>query len=468
VKILFAKQAYESRSKPLMAQRCINLYMEPAPEGAISDFALFGTPGLVLFVDLGSSPIWGMHVMGAYLFVVSGNNVYAIDSSSGSTNLGSIGTVSNVVLMANNGTNVIILLESGAAYLATSSTLTQITDGDYDDSSSVTVLDSFAIFTKLNSAQFQISALGDASAYDALDIATVEGISGNLVRAIAFRGECWMFKEFSTEVYYNSGAGDFPFIPIGSASMQRGCAAKRSVAVDSDHIAWLGDDRIVYIATDYHPERISTFGIEKEIESYSTISDAEGFIYTQEGHKFYVLTFPTESVTWVYDITVSTPEERIWHQRQSFGKGRWRATSYAFFNGMKLVGDFETGKIYSLDLDTYDENGETLQALATCPPIYKDGQRLTHDRIQIQFDTGVGLTSGQGSDPQCMLRFSDDGGYTWSNERTKTIGKIGEYKDRVVFRKNGQARERIYEINITDPVKRNITRADADIRVGSV
>ncbi len=462
MKIPFAKQAYESRSRPFISQRLVNMYMEPGIEGTQTDSVLYGTPGFDLFANLSSNRIWGMHVMGANTYVVSGNHVYVVTASSGATDLGAMGTVSNVVMMDDDGTNVTILLESGAAYVATATTLVQITDGDYLTSSSVTVLDSFTIFTTAGTNAFQISTLLDPTTYDALDVASVEGITGNLICAKAFRGELWMFKEFSTEVYYNSGAGSFPFIPIGSATMQRGCAAKRSVAVESNTIMWLGDDRIIYLAQGYSPTRVSTFAIEKDIETYTTISDAEAFIYTEEGHKFYVLTFPTEDATWVYDLTT-----RLWHERESFGHGRWRATSYAFFNGRNLVGDFQTGKIYQLNLDTYTENGTLIQRIATTPPIFADTNRLIFDRLQVTFDAGQGLLSGQGSTPYAMLRFSDDGGFTWSNERVASIGLTGEYKNRAVWRRLGQARERVYEITVTDPVLINITGAFADIRVGN-
>lgn len=463
MKIPFAKQAYESRSRPFVSQRCVNLYMEPGIEGSQTEAVLYGTPGFDLFADLGSGIIWGMHVMGSNLYVVSGNNVYVVNNTSSSTLLGTVGTVSNQVMMTDNGTDVIILLESGAAYLATASTLTQITDVDYVSASSVCVLDYFAIFTEQNSNVFQISALNNAASYDPLDVATVEGITGNLVRAAAVRGELWLFKEYSTEIYYNSGAGSFPFIPIGSATIQRGCAAKHSVAVESNTVMWLGDDRIVYLAQGYAPTRVSTFAIEKDIETYQTISDAQAFIYTEEGHKFYVLTFPTEDVTWVYDLTT-----RLWHERESFGYGRWRANAYAFFNGRNLVGDFATGKIYQLNLDTYTENGTIIQRIATTPPVFADTNRLTFDRLQVTFDPGVGLTSGQGSQPYAMLRVSTDGGYTWSNERLASIGLTGQYKNRAVWRRlGGGNREYVFELTVSDPVLVNITGAFADIRVGS-
>jgi hypothetical protein len=385
---------------------------------------------------------------------VSGDNVYTVTENGGANNLGSIGTVSNSVIMSDNGTHVIITKEEGDAWLATVSTLAQITDGDFPSVSSVTVLDTYAIYTKLATTNYVISALNDATAYDALDISSAEESPDLLVRAFANHGELWLFGELTTEVHVNVGGGGFPFIPQQNAAMQRGCAAKRSVAAEDNTLFWLGDDRIVYRADGYSPKRISTHAIEKALQSYTTISDAEAFVYTQEGHKFYVLTFPTELVTWVYDIAT-----QMWHQRQSFEDGRWRASGYAFIYAKNLVGDFETGKIYELDMDTYTDNGTTIQRINTLPVIFNDKKRILFSNFIVDFDSGVGLTSGQGSDPQCMMKYSNDGGVTFSNEQWRDIGKIGEYLKRSVWRRLGISRQRVFEITITDPVKIAITGA---------
>ncbi len=460
MKINFAKQAYQSRSKPLNAQRLVNYYLEPAPEDSKSPDVLIGTPGLVLFADISASRIWGMHVMGSLIYAVIGDFVYTINSSGGGNNLGTIGTVSDVVIMSNNGTYVIIVKEDGATYYADASSLTQITDGDFESASSVCVIDGYGIFTRKDTNEFALSLLNNIAAYDALDFANAEQNPDLLVRAFALKGLLWLFGELSIEIWQNTGSGDFAFSPMKNATITRGCAAKRSVATEDNTIFWLGDDRIIYRAKGYSPERISTYAIEKAIGGYTTISDAESFCYTQEGHKFLVMTFPTELVTWVCDLSTM-----LWHQRQSFEKGRWRASSYAFFQGKNLVGDFETGKIYELDLDAYTENGDILQAIAVSPPVFKDKAKLIHDKLWIDFDAGQGLVSGYGSDPHAMLRFSDDGSNTWSNEKSRPMGAIGKYQTQVAWTSLGQARERIYEVNVTAPVNRNITGAYANIRV---
>jgi hypothetical protein len=328
----------------------------------------------------------------------------------------------------------------------------------------VTVIDGFALFTRLDSNQFHISALLDASAYDALDFASAEASPDLLVAPKSHRGNVWLFGERTIEVWYNAaqeGSSDFFFRPIPSATMQRGCAAKLSIVEEDNTLFWLGDDRVVYRANGYTPERISTFAIEHIIQDYASVSDAESFSYTQDGHKFYVLTFPTELATWVYDISMG-----LWHERQSFEKGRWRAAHYEFFNGKHYVGDFENGNIYEINPLSNTEDGNLIQRIVTSPPVFSDKARLFHDKLWVDFDTGYGLLSGQGSDPQVMLRYSDDG-INWSNELWRSLGQRGRYNTQVEWLALGMARERIYELTVTDPVPFRITGAYALIRSGN-
>lgn len=459
-RINFAKQSYQARSKPLNSQRCVNMYLEPAPEDSKAPDVLYGVSGLTMWAEVGTGAGYGMHVLGDYLYAVSGNNVYRISQDTSSVDLGTIGTTTSNVVWSDNGIDAILVKQGGAAYLADSSSLTQITDPDFEPASTVTVLDGYAIFSRIDSNQYAWSAIQDASSYNALDFASAEESPDNIVALFAIRGELWIFGEKTTEVHYNSGNSDRPFIPIDGATMRRGCAAKRSVVQEDNTLFWLGDDRIVYRADGYRPQRISQFAIEDIFQKMSVVSDAEGFSFTEAGHKFYVLTFPTELQTWVYDISTG-----LWHQRQSFEKGRWRATGYVDFAGKKLVQDFESGNIYEIDQSVFMENGEIIQGIATAPPSTEENYRLIFDELQVDFDNGVGLITGQGQDPQVMLRFSDDGGYTWSNENWRSIGKIGKYKNRAVWRRMGQSRERVFEITITDPVRRAIKGAFAKVRL---
>lgn len=108
-----------------------------------------------------------------------------------------------------------------------------------------------------------------------------------------------------------------------------------------------------------------------------------------------------------------------------------------------------------------------LRRLRRTPYITAEKHWIFHHCLRLDMEMGVGLATGQGSDPQVMLRYSDDGGHTWSNEKWRSAGKLGEYKRRAVWNALGRSRQRIYELVISDPVKTVIIAADLNVTKGS-
>lgn len=457
----FARHSHQGRAETTSTQRLINMYAERTPPDDKTQTNLIGTPGLTLFATVGTGPIFGMHKLGNLVYVVSNNEVYTLNSAGTSVLLGTIGSVSSKVSMSNNFTQVVIVIPGSAGYIATSSTLTQIIDGDFPTPDTVTTLDDFTIVNKNASGQFFSSDQSDASSWAALNFATAEGESDDLVAVFTLRKELWLFGEDTTEVWYNSGVGTFPFKPIQGAFIQRGCAARLSIAKDDNTLFWLGDDKIFYKAAGYAPQRISTHAIEEQIRQFTTISDATSFVYTEDGHKFICWAFPTEKRNFVYDVAT-----QMWHERGSFEKTQWKAATFVKAFSKNLVGDFENGKIYELDLDKFTDDGLTIQRTMISPVLYSNTMRGIHDRFRLDMEPGIGLITGQGSDPQAMLQFSDDGGKTFSNEKWETIGKIGEYENQLVWRALGLARSRVYKVVVSDPVKVNVSGAYIDVRIG--
>jgi hypothetical protein len=250
--------------------------------------------------------------------------------------------------------------------------------------------------------------------------------------------------------------------------MEVGCEAAYSVAKLDNSVFWLGSDArgrgIVYRANGYTPARISTNAVEYAIQSYGNITDAIAYTYQQDGHPFYVLIFPSAEATWVYDVST-----QLWHERAGFENGqfmRHRSNCQMSFNDEIVVGDYEDGRVYAFDLDVYADDDQiqkwlrSWRALATGQNNLK---RTAHHSLQLDAQTGVGLNSGQGSDPQVMLRWSDDAGHTWSNEHWKSMGAIGGYGYRTIWRRLGMTekiRDRVYEVSGTDPVKIAIMGAE--------
>ena len=453
--------AYVARSVNAADNRMVNLFPEAIPEGGKEAGFLNRCPGLRLVATVGSGPVRGLWSHAGILYVVSGTEFYKVTSSYVATKIGDV-SGTGPVSMADNGTQLFIAC-NGPSYIYNYSTLAfgQITDPDFAGAVNVGYLDGYFVFNEPDSQRVWVTALLDGTSIDPLEFASAEGSPDGLVALIVDHREAWLFGTDSTEVWYNSGEADFPLTRIQGAFNEIGCAAPYSVAKLDNGIFWLGADArgqgIVYRANGYTGQRISTHAIEYAIQSYPTISDAIAYTYQQEGHAFYVLVFPTAGKTWVYDVAVNA-----WHERAGFSDGaftRHRSNCHANYQGIPHVGDFANGKIYVFDLSTFtddDQPQKWLRSWRALPPGANNLKRTVHHTLQLDCETGVGVLTGQGSDPQVMLRFSDDGGHTWSNEKWTGMGAIGAYQRRAIWRRLGMTvklRDRVYEVSGTDPVK---------------
>ncbi len=466
-KIQFVGGAYTERSKTLDAQQCVNLYPVTAQQDSKSVIALYGTPGLKRLITLPTSPVRGLHRWGTYLYAVAGTTLYRGDAYGTATVLGTIAG-SDPVDMADNGTQLVIT-NGSYGYVWDGVTLSGIS---FLAGNGLGFMDGYFISGVPGAGQFQISALYDGTDWDAIDIGSVEGSPDNLVTLLVDHRELWLFGDDSTEIFYNSGDTSFPFRRIDGAFIEYGCAAKHSPAKLANTVFWLSSSDYgagqVVMASGYQPVIISTPAIDFAIQSYETVSDAIGFAYQQDGHNFYVLTFPTEGKTWVFDATTNLWHERAYRITSTGSLTRWRANCHAHAFGKHIVGDFENGKLYELDLNYYSDDGDPIKSIRSAQHISTDYRNLVHNALQVDMETGVGIDgTGQGDDPVAILEWSDDGGRSWSNEHTAKLGKIGETLSRVIWRRLGVSRDRVYRLTITDPVKRVIIGARLDAAGGS-
>jgi hypothetical protein len=472
IKVPFASNSYQARSLPLAAQRCVNLYAEAAPQDALSTVVLYGTPGLIQAGTIGDGPIRLLYEMAGILYAVSRDQLYSVNASGVGTLIGTLNgqeRTDYAIQGADNGTQLVLVnTGTGAAsvYDADTATLSDISDADFPRASSCSYVDGYHLFTRPSTGQWFISDLLEATSYDALDFATAETYPDQLVRVFTDHREVWLFGDQSIEIWTNTGAAAFPFQRLGGTVIEKGCAAGGSVSKQDNSVYWLGSDRVVYRAAGYQPQRISTHAMEYAIEGYDVISDAQAFCYATEGHQFYCITFPAAGHTWVFDAASG-----LWHERESFdgegrSLGRWRVNAYARAYGLHVVGDYASNKIYVMDLDYGTEAGIAIRRHAVSPVLQATGSRVTMARLELTAETGVGETTGQGSAPEVMLDWSDDGGRSWSNEHWSSLGAIGAYRRRCRWYRLGQFRERYLRIHISDPVKVALISASAELAKG--
>ena len=466
--------AYVARSVNAANNRMVNLFPEAVPEGSGGKEAGFLSrcPGLSLLQTVGTGPIralWAHQTNGSDFYVVSGSEVYKLTGLTATPTL--LGTVTGTgpVSIADNGTQIFFACNpDGYIYNESTNVFAQITDVDFPGAVTVQYLDGYFVFNEPDSQLLWITALLDGTSIDPLDFASAEGSPDGIVAVAVTHRELWVFGTDSVEVWYDAGTADFPLARISGAFNDIGCVAPYSVAKLDNTLYWLGTDArgqgIVYKANGYTGARVSTHAIEYAIQSYGNISDAVAYTYQQDGHAFYVISFPTAGKTWCYDVATN-----LWHERAGFSNGqftRHRSNCQCNFGGTIIVGDYSDGRIYSFDLDVYADDDQVqkyLRSWRAIPPGQNNLNRTAQHSLQLDCESGVGLNTGQGSNPQVLLRWSDDGGHTWSNEHARSLGAIGATGQRVIWRRLGMTlklRDRVYEISGTDPVKIAIVGAE--------
>jgi Phage stabilisation protein len=460
VRVPFVGQSQQSRSLNANAERTVNCYVESMSDNTRATMALYGTPGTVRKLTLPTFPVRALWPEGGYLWVVAGLTVYRVKSNYDYVAIGTIASLTNAVSMASNGSQIIIVDGSGGwvANVA-AATLTKITDVDFPNGvQRVAYQDGYFIVAGNGTQQFYVNQNpNNALVWNGLDFASAEGSPDKTVGVISTHRELFLFGEYTAEPWTNTGNASFPFERITGGFVEQGCTSAGTIAKADNAVLWLGSDQngtgVVYRLNGYTPQRISTHAVEFAIHGYANVSDAFAFTYQGAGHLFYVLQFPTAKHTWVYDISTGLWHEREWRDPKTGAATRWRANCIAFFNRKHIVGDFENGKLYELDQATYTDDGETIKRIRSCQTQENNQQAVFHKSLIIDMEGGTGTSTGQGIDPVLMMRFSDDGGHSWSNTKEAKIGAIGKYGARVKFSYLGMARNRTYEISMTDPVK---------------
>ena len=363
-------------------------------------------------------------------------------------------------------------------------------DGAFNGGDVVDVVDNYFVYNDPDSQKWAATNVLSPIT-NPLSFSSKDGAPDNLVSLIVDHREVYLLGENSSEVWVDVGSYPFPFQRIPGTSTQHGIVAKFSMSRVGNSFAYVsrnirGQAQIM-LMSGYTPTRISTHAVEQTLlDQY--VEDAVAWTYQLEGHECYVVSFPTLDLTWVYDMATNMWHKWLWVDNTN-AYHRHRGNCAALFQGKVMVGDWENGQIYQLDPTNYTDNGHTIRRLRRAPHIVTDLQRQYLQELQIQFQPGVGLTgnitgstsptnavagvavaglaiAGQnnlatlGANPQAMLRWSNDGGSTWSNEHWHTIGQIGQYRNRAIWRRLGWARDRVFEVVVTDPINAVIISAN--------
>ena len=450
----------KGKSAIVTAQRHLNLYAEIQREQEKAAFVFYGTPGSTLRKNLGDTPVRGWLAIDNLVYLVHRDKLISLNNAGTTVILGTLNTTSGRVDMAYDGT-LILMVDGTNGYTLTvsSSTFAQVADADFPNGANTCawIDGQFIVDAGTDSDQFFISP--DGTSWDALDFASAESAPDGLQRVFENSGELLLLGTETTEPWGNIGASDFPFVAIKGGISAFGLAARWSLCAYNSSVAAVmknenGQAQVMFLQG-YVWKPISSQEVDSIINGYSTVADATAFAYMLGGHPMLQVNFPSGNASWLYDMST-----QLWSPLEYGLDGdRHRGELQLNFLGKTLIADYENGNIYDLAPETYTDNGTAIAREIIGRHFFRGEEPVQIDELFVDMETGVGISSGQGSDPQAMMQYSVDGGRTWSQELWAQIGAMGDYLWQVIWRRLGIGYDFVFKIRITDPVKTVISFA---------
>lgn len=426
--------------------RCV--YIDKAENGRIGSHDF---PGLKAWGTAGGSDR-GFHVMANVLYKICGTTLYSISSGGVYTSRGSVPGTDRAIF-ADDGSNLFIVA-GGSLYQWDGASITNVTPSIVGAVLWIAYINRQFLIGGANGL-FASSNVADGSTYNALNYAEAEVGPDELIRGYVFNQLVYMLGEETTEPWYNSGVGNPPFDRQDTALVNIGIAGKYAVDNTDQYLYWLGNDRKFYQCVGASARPVSTVAFAHAVEAMGTVSDCIVSTCVFEGQDFVFVTFPTESRTFFYSETYN-----YWGELCSGTADpgdRWYGNAVISCYGKRLVSDYRNGNVYELDGDTFTDNGDARLRIRVLPAITGDmaglpGRQITVCSIRLNMQRGVGLATGQGSDPELMCQLSNDGGHTYAAEEFVSMGVMGDYVTPIDFNQFSTGYEIRAKIKCSDPV----------------
>lgn len=491
MKLSISGETYKSTFTDVNSQRCINMFpmtAGPGGRGSTGDTPMVLTPtsGLKLLTAIPGNQTRALKTVGDYTYAVVDSTAYqcTVNAASETISYTSIGTLSSstgTVYIASNLTQIMFVdgTADGYIYTPAAGTFQNIlsVDTDFPGATHVAYIDGYFIVNAPGTQLFYTSALNDGLTWDPLDVASAESSTDKTIALGVVKGELWILGTNSTEVWYDAAnASGSPFSARTGLGLRIGCGAANSVVEINDLLIWL-DNRGFVVQSDLAPflrnnntgyqlAIVSNEAVTSEILSYGQWSDAIATTYNDRGHIMYQITFPTAEKTWVYDYTT-----KMWHERAyrapSLGQDREHLCQYCTQVGTGyLVAGVRSGNMYLMSSAYYDDAGTPIRRTRVTTPQNNEFSLLGIDMLQVRVGSVDVPVTGLGSDPKMGLRYSVDGGHTWSNEMLRSIGQTGQYARPISWNRLGSGREWIFEFNISEPI--GFALIDASLSISEV
>jgi hypothetical protein len=469
----FIGGSYQAQAATQSGEECINWYVERTDQvgTGTSRAALYPTPGVTSLDDAGGGTGRGHFAIDGREFCVIGSTLYEVDSSGNLTSRGTVTLAGGPVTFSSNGDGggQLFITSGGNGFIYTLATDVLASVAAIAGKADVGAhLDGYFLALHRASSTLYVSELLDGTTWNTGTTFAQRSAAPDPWVAMAILGRyIWLLGTETSEVWYNSGNA-FPFELHPSGLIPYGTSAPDSVAVGDATLYWLGASKIgdgyVMRTTGFSPETISHAPMNLAVGEYQKVDDAFGECYSDLGHTFYLLSFPTQGITWAFD-----GKSGLWAKRGTWVSERalytsWRPRYHAFAFGQHRMLDSEGSRIYRMERGVgTDVEDREIRRLRRGPVIQSENRPIKFIAFELDMEPGLGAVSGQGSEPVVGLRYSNNAGKTWGPELFRDAGALGKYETRVRWERMGQARRRVFEVTVSDPIPYRLTNAYLDI-----
>lgn len=404
--------------------------------------------------------------LGNQLYTVIGDTLYYVARDGTRTELGQLRTRRGYVDMR-VGVSQLAVVDGRNLYTydLTSGAFVRVVNEGWLGSARVGYAGGYFLFS--NGRVFYISAIEDAGSLDPLDFTTAPASPDGILCVIDSHGDALIFGQVTTEPWNNTGAADFPWEQNKGGIMDTGCLGAFTVRALDNSLFWLGGDKsgagMVFRTNGYQAQRISDVGVEQAIQraiaAGEDMTRAIAYAYTHNGHPFYCLNVPGLDTTFSYDVSSGN-----WHERAEFELGSYaphRGKFHAYCYGKHIIGA-DDGILYSYALGVNNNAGDILVRDRISPHYSEPTMaKVTYGTFELNCSVGNGLAA-DGTEAKVMMRSSDNGGKSWDDWRTETLGAIGESVAdgaRARWTRNGSAFDRVWHVRCVDDTPFRITGA---------
>lgn len=457
---------YTSGASDFRTSYPINMIPVPKQQG-ISQGYLRPAEGIVEF-GTGEGVDRGGINWNGICYRVMGTRLVKITSTGACVDLGYIGGDGQCTL--DYSFDRLAISSGGSLYYCNGTSVTQVTDPDLGNVIDFVWVDGY--FMATDGTSLIVTELNDPYAVNPLKYGSAEADPDKIKGIVKLRNELCALNRYTIEIFQNVGGALFPFERIEGAQIMRGAVGTFAAAVFMESLAFLGSGRneapAVWAGSNSSSVKISTREIDQILSTYTEETLAGVVLEARlvNGHQFLYVHLPDRAL--VYDGAGSQVlQEPVWHILTSSlnGLGQYRAKNFVWCYDKWLCGDPTSPKHGYLTDSVSSHYGAANGWEFGTTIVYAEGRGAVFHELELVCLTGnVAL----GANPTIWTSYTVDG-QTWSQEKPRTAGKIGERLKRLTWLQQGHMRHwRMQKFRGTSDAHLSVARLEATIEALNV